>query len=982
MSLDTISVIIPAHNAAATIERTLRSVADQSSSRWQIIVVDDGSSDETAHLVQSWNARDGGVQLVQQPQAGVSAARNRGLREATGRWVLFLDADDFITAGYFAAALAMLDADPTLGGVRCRWSYESSSGLREMMADPLSAAGTTLRSATTRTCPLAIHACILDRALLDSIGGFDPTLAVGEDWELWNRVGRSDVQLGVLAEAHAVYVLRAGSASRRDFARVHADCVTVLGRAHDGESDLDALIRENLVWVVAIAAGAGGDVAALLASAAPFSRLHLDTSSVAGALFSEAPLGAGFLPDEWPSHWSALEPGVVAAVTTFTDWVGDPAAARPILRGLEHRIAATISGAQRVRIGATLSVPVTLDEPIPALDGLDGIEQVVLRVHHGATALGIAEVAVLDDVVTPEVIDDAIRHQLAGTILRAARRRPTLAAPVVRSLAARTAAHESARLLLDLPGHSSDQRRELVKGFARTVVDSSTRGTTDYEVPERNTDAHRLVDADYWEAIFAEADPWSYTNSYEQRKYEQTLSLLADVHADRALELACAEGHFTAQLAPLVGSLVATDISSIALERAAERCADHSNIEYRLLDLTNDALPHDLDLIVCSEVLYYYDRPSVEALAVRMRDALRPGGVIVSAHANLLTDEPHRTGFDWGHAVTGKVVRDVFAATPGLVLERELGCDLYRIMRFRRAADGVAAAPAAAAEQIEYAQPLDPMIARMVVWGGFTTTREQAARDEMTDRLPVLMYHRIADSGSDHLARYRTSPEQFEEQLAYLRKNGYYGITLRQWWYQISRRQPLDGRAVLLTFDDGYADFFEHAWPLLDAYKFPATVFVVADAVGGRADWDSDLDDPPALLDWPTIRRLAAAGIDFGSHSGSHRSLTTMTPRAALAQERAARATFERELGQPVGTLAYPYGAVDEVVRQTMRAAGYQIGVETSEGMASVWDDPMAIPRREVRGDHSLEEFASLLGTPARRNALRKGLRSVRRRIR
>lgn len=185
---------------------------------------------------------------------------------------------------------------------------------------------------------------------------------------------------------------------------------------------------------------------------------------------------------------------------------------------------------------------------------------------------------------------------------------------------------------------------------------------------------------------------------------------------------------------------------------------------------------------------------------------------------------------------------------------------------------------------------------------------------------------------------------------------------------------------MLLTFDDGYSDFSENAWPLLDAYKFPATVFVVADAVGGRADWDSDVSDPPRLMDWPTIRRLAAAGVDFGSHSGRHRALTAMTPREALAQERAARATFERELGRPVSTIAYPYGAVDETVRQAMRTAGYQIGVEARRGLATVWHDPMSLPRLEVRGDYDLAAFVSLLGTPSRRSALGKSLGSIRRR--
>jgi peptidoglycan/xylan/chitin deacetylase (PgdA/CDA1 family) len=389
-------------------------------------------------------------------------------------------------------------------------------------------------------------------------------------------------------------------------------------------------------------------------------------------------------------------------------------------------------------------------------------------------------------------------------------------------------------------------------------------------------------------------------------------------------------------------------------------------------------VPGELDLIVCSEVLYYYDKPTVEALAIRIRDALKPGGTIVSAHAQLLTHDPHRTGFDWGHSVTLDEVREAFATTPGLELERELRCDLYGILRFRRTIDEQESPPAPKIERIEHADPLPPLISRMVVWDGFVTTRDEAARNEVTEFLPVLMYHRIAEDGDEQLARFRTSPEVFESHLAYLRRHGYYGVTLRQWWYHMSRRMPLDGRAVLLTFDDGYLDFYEHAWPLLDAYKFPATVFVVADSVGRTASWDADLNDPPALMDWPTIRRLADGGVDFGSHTGSHRSLVTMSPREAFAQEQTTRATFERELGQPVFTMAYPYGAVDECVRQTMQAAGYRVGVETRSGLATVWDDPMAIPRLEVQGGHDLDDFIGLLGAPGRRSGPHKLLRAAR----
>src|SRR5262249_10549827 len=108
-----------------------------------------------------------------------------------------------------------------------------------------------------------------------------------------------------------------------------------------------------------------------------------------------------------------------------------------------------------------------------------------------------------------------------------------------------------------------------------------------------------------FETVFAtHVDPWRYASAYEQTKYEQTLSLLPAGRIGRALELACAEGHFTVQLASRVDDLVAADISRIALDRALERCGHLGNVHFARLDLTADELPGRFDLIVCSEVLY------------------------------------------------------------------------------------------------------------------------------------------------------------------------------------------------------------------------------------------------------------------------------------------------------------------------------------------------------------------------------------------
>src|SRR5215210_6247830 len=112
----------------------------------------------------------------------------------------------------------------------------------------------------------------------------------------------------------------------------------------------------------------------------------------------------------------------------------------------------------------------------------------------------------------------------------------------------------------------------------------------------------------YFEALFARrVDPWRYTNPYERKKYEQILSLIPKVGIGRAIDLGCAEGHFAAQLATRVSSVVAADISQVALDRAAHRLKGFENVRFVRLDLVSDPLPGRFDLIVCSEVLYYLD---------------------------------------------------------------------------------------------------------------------------------------------------------------------------------------------------------------------------------------------------------------------------------------------------------------------------------------------------------------------------------------
>lgn len=272
----------------------------------------------------------------------------------------------------------------------------------------------------------------------------------------------------------------------------------------------------------------------------------------------------------------------------------------------------------------------------------------------------------------------------------------------------------------------------------------------------------------------------------------------------------------------------------------------------------------------------------------------------------------------------------------------------------------VTAAPAGNAAPSP-AAPAGPWTARQVT-RGHSAVRNAIRHREVTEALPIIVYRRVAPDGPSSMERYRVSPDRLEEQLAYLSRNGYYGVTLDDWRAAMAARSPLVGRAVLITFDEGYRDFATHAWPLLRRYGFPATVFLVADAVGGSACWDAGHGESAPLLSWPEVRQLRGEGVRFASHGSTHRPLIGLPVEEVLREGARARAVLERELGEPVLALAYPYGDHDAIVRRLAAACGYECAVTCDPDRSRLTDDPMALPRLEISGADDLAVFAAKVG--------------------
>jgi len=243
----------------------------------------------------------------------------------------------------------------------------------------------------------------------------------------------------------------------------------------------------------------------------------------------------------------------------------------------------------------------------------------------------------------------------------------------------------------------------------------------------------------------------------------------------------------------------------------------------------------------------------------------------------------------------------------------------------------------------------------------FWRSLRRALRDRDTwrrlTRAPtILMYHGIARAG-ERPSRYVLRASALRLQLAWLRFRRRPLLSLDEYIALRDRNELPDPNAVILTFDDGYADNAEIALPLLRQHGVPAIVFVITSAIGKNNDWDEGVLSGRPLLSWPQLRELAAGGIAVGAHTVTHPRLTELDRQAAEQEMSRSRSELERELGAPVVHFAYPYGRTSQALEGLAERAGFlsAVGIRpgTNGPAVSRWD----LRRYEVRGTASLLRF-------------------------
>jgi len=257
--------------------------------------------------------------------------------------------------------------------------------------------------------------------------------------------------------------------------------------------------------------------------------------------------------------------------------------------------------------------------------------------------------------------------------------------------------------------------------------------------------------------------------------------------------------------------------------------------------------------------------------------------------------------------------------------------------------------------------PVEIGVARKIVWDGARALRRDVARSERRQRIPVLMYHSVADDGPAALARFRCTPAAFASQMTWLRANGFHAINSEQLEGCIANRQPFVGRPVLITFDDGFQNFADHAWPILRKNDLTAEVFLVTDLMGESAWWDAEIGPPTPLMGAGTVRRLAGEGAFFGSHMATHRAIDGLSSSDLAAELLRSRMFIERWTGRPTTAFAAPFSVTDRRLGRLARECGYRIGFGGRHGPAGLDCDPIDLPRIEIRGDRSLDDFVAIV---------------------
>ena len=218
-------------------------------------------------------------------------------------------------------------------------------------------------------------------------------------------------------------------------------------------------------------------------------------------------------------------------------------------------------------------------------------------------------------------------------------------------------------------------------------------------------------------------------------------------------------------------------------------------------------------------------------------------------------------------------------------------------------------------------------------------------KDTPSDKIPILTYHSIDNSGSV----ISTNCETFRRQMKFLSEEAFNVISLKDLTRALEANNLLPPKTIVLTFDDGFQNFHAIALPILKEVGFTATVFLITDFCGKHNDWSGNLAglERSELMNWNEIKECSKYGIEFGSHTQTHPDLTKISIETAEQEITLSKSKIEEKLGIAVTDFAYPYGKYNQAIKNII-GGKFKTSCSTELGKYRSGDDLYSLKRLDT----------------------------------
>ena len=231
--------------------------------------------------------------------------------------------------------------------------------------------------------------------------------------------------------------------------------------------------------------------------------------------------------------------------------------------------------------------------------------------------------------------------------------------------------------------------------------------------------------------------------------------------------------------------------------------------------------------------------------------------------------------------------------------------------------------------------------------------------DKKKYEVPVVMYHRVINKSENEGIHGTYIYENiFREHMKYLKDNNFSVITFED-LNNIGWRNRFDKnkKYIIITFDDGYVDNYELAFPILKEFNFKATIFLMGESTYNEWDVKADGEKSFPLMSVERIKEMQDYGIEFGAHTFNHPKLNKLSNDEIKHQIVDVKKPLEEKIGREIITFAYPYGILNDYAKKMVEEAGYTFGVATDSGSVCLSDDLYQIRRIAIFPNTNLFSF-------------------------